>query len=238
MSETRVLGGVEASLAIARVTLTRLLRGRAIWVIAGMSALPTLQAAVQSSASTEDVSVGGIFIIWALLLAILPPVTIAPAIGEEIEERTMTYLWSRPIPRGSIVIGKIFALVPVLWLALGAAVMVPFYLFVPSADATPESAARIVAMTILATLGASAVTAGMTTFVPRYGTILSIAYLLFIDPPLALTDSAISRLSVVYNSMSLAGVEHASAVLPSVLWMAGLIVLWVGIAVWKIRRLE
>jgi ABC-2 type transport system permease protein len=237
VSGTRVLGGIDASFAIARVTLTRMLRGRSIWVVIGLCVLPTLWAAVQKVDSVDDM--GLVFVTWALLLAILPPVLLAAAIGEEIEERTASYLWSRPIPRWSIVIGKMVALVPILWLALGASVLVPFYVFVPNAAAHGDVAARIGAMAILATLGAAAVTAGLTTIAPRYGTILSIAYLLFIDDPLAAIDASISRMSVIYNAIQIAAInDNAQSLGRSIAWLAGLIAVWVGIAVWRIRRLE
>jgi ABC-2 type transport system permease protein len=236
VSDTRVLGGVDASFAIARVTLTRMLRGRSIWVVVALCLLPTLWAAIRKVDSVEDM--GLVFGTWALLLAILPPVLLAAAIGEEIEERTASYLWSRPIPRWSIVIGKMVALVPVLWIALGASVLVPFYAFVPDAAAQGEVAARIAAMAIFATLGAAAVTAGLTTIAPRHGTILSIAYLLFIDDPLAAIDASISRVSVVYNSLQIAGITSSQTLGSSIAWLAGLIAFWVGIAVWRIRRLE
>jgi ABC-2 type transport system permease protein len=234
---TKVLGGLDASLAIARVTLTRMMRGRSIWVVVGLCVLPSLWAAIQKVDSVADMML--VFGTWALLLAILPPVLIAAAIGEEIEERTASYLWSRPIPRWSIVIGKMVALVPVLWLALGASVLIPYFGFVPDAAAHSDVGVRIGAMAVFATLGAAAVTAGLTTIAPRYGMILSIAYLLVIDNMLATLDASISRISVVYNALQIAGTgEGAQSLGSSLAWLAGLIAVWVGIAVWRIRRLE
>jgi len=236
-AETKVLGGLEASLAIARVTLTRTLRGRALWVVLVLSGLPTLFAAILKAWSHMEL--GYVVGMWSLLFAILPPVLLASAIGEEVEERTMTYLWSRPIPRWSVVIGKMVALVPLLWVAFGAAILVPFYLFVPDATAATATAVRLIAVTVLATAGVSAVTAGLTALAPRHGTIFSIAYLVFIDQGLAVIDTSVSRLSVVYNATQLAGIEHpATDAGGSIAWLAALIALWVGLAVWKIRRLE
>src|SRR5207237_965006 len=55
-----------------------------------------------------------------MILAILPPLFVSSSIGEEIEDRTTTYLWSRPLARWTVVGGKLLALVPVvLALALG-----------------------------------------------------------------------------------------------------------------------
>jgi ABC-type transport system involved in multi-copper enzyme maturation permease subunit len=234
---TRVLGGLDASLAIARVTLTRTLRGSAVWVALALAALPLLWAPALRMEAVADYR--DVLVYWALLLVILPPVLLAPAISEEIEERTTSYLWSRPIPRWSIVVGKMIALVPILWLALGLAALAPFLAFVPGAGAHPEVVARLVAMVLLGTLGAAAITVGLTTIVPRHGTIVAIAYLLFVDSSLSAIGLAVSRVSVLYNAIELAGLRAAPApVMTPLLWLLGWIAAWMALAVWRIRRLE
>lgn len=237
MSETKILGGLDASLAIAKVTLTRTLRGRALWVVLALSALPFFYA---SAIRVDDVhDIGRVLPIWALLLVILPPVLLASAIAEEIEERTMSYLWSRPIPRWSIVIGKMIALVPILWIALGASILAAYFGHVPGAAENTELVTRLIAMVLLSTLGASAVTVGITTLVPRFGTIIAIAYLLFVDAPLGGIDASIRRVSVLGNAIDLAGVgDHTTTALTASLWLVGWIAFWIGLAAARIRRLE
>ena len=238
MSANHVLGGVEGTLAIAGVAFKRMLRGKALWVVAAMAALPFL-----STATLEDPSVpehwGGVIAFWGYLLAILPPVLLASAIGEEIEERTMTYLWSRPIPRWSIVGGKVLAILPILWIVLAAALTIPFYVRFPDAGEHGTIFARTMAAVVLGTVGVAAVTAGLATLVPRHGTVVSLAYLVFVDRTLAWFDASICKLSVTYNALRLSGMwGDAQPIAQSVGWLLGVSALWMGIAVWRIRRLE
>ena len=39
-----------------------------------------------------------------VVMALLSSVFVASSIGEEIEERTITYLWSRPLPRWTLLV--------------------------------------------------------------------------------------------------------------------------------------
>jgi ABC-type transport system involved in multi-copper enzyme maturation permease subunit len=238
MSNNRVLGGVEGAVAIAQVAFKRMLRGKALWVVIALAALPFL-----STAALEDANVredwGGVIAFWGYLLAILPPVLLASAIGEEIEERTMTYLWSRPLPRWSIVGGKILAIVPVLWIVLAAALAVPFYARFPDATEHTTIFVRTMAAVVLGTVGVVAVTAGLATLVPRHGTVVSLAYLVFVDRTLAFFDASISKLSVTYHAIRLTGMwGDAQPLVQSIGWLLGLSAAWMAVAAWRIRRLE
>jgi ABC-type transport system involved in multi-copper enzyme maturation permease subunit len=234
MSDTTVLGGVEGSLAMARVTLLRLIRGRALWVVSALSLLPLLYALLAlQEPDLEDWR--DVVKIWLPLLGVLPPMVLATAIGEEVEERTMTYLWSRPLPRWSIVLGKMAALVPILWAALAAALLLPLLAWLGGAGAPAALFGRLALTVMAGTLAASAVTAGLATLAPRISTVLAMGYLLFIDLPLTATDATISRLSVTSNALELADV---GAVAPALAWLAGITAVWLTVAVWRIRRLE
>src|SRR4051794_13415855 len=96
--------------AIAKLTLTRLRRGRTQWVGLGIAALPLLFAVVASRAHSAVVEWTGIandiFVIELLVLTVLPALFIASSIGDEIEDRTTTYLWSRPLARWTVLLGK------------------------------------------------------------------------------------------------------------------------------------
>jgi ABC-type transport system involved in multi-copper enzyme maturation permease subunit len=233
-----VLGGVEGALAIAGVAFKRMLRGKALWVVAGMAFLPLLfTAAIPDPTVPKDW--GKVISFWGYLLAILPPVLLASAIGEEIEERTMTYLWSRPLPRWSIVGGKVIAILPVLWIVLAAALIAPFYARFPDAGAHGTILARTLAAVVLGTIGVASVTAGLATLAPRYGTVISLGYLVFVDRTLAFFDASISKLSVTYHAIRLTGMwGDAQPLVQSIGWLLGLSAAWMAVAAWRIRRLE
>jgi ABC-type transport system involved in multi-copper enzyme maturation permease subunit len=110
MSAQRIPGAGSVLWTLIRVTWRRLFRGRALAVSVLIAALPIALAAAMTGKPLIDGPAGAIQL---LVLALLPPMFVASSLGEEIEDRTTTYLWSRPIARWTIVIGKLLALVPV-----------------------------------------------------------------------------------------------------------------------------
>src|SRR5690606_7620661 len=96
-------------LTIVGVSLRRLLRSRAVWVVGAIAMLPVvLAAALKTKGDVTEV----ISVIELGVMAVLPCVFVASSIGEEIEDRTTTYLWSRPLARWMLVVGKLLALAP------------------------------------------------------------------------------------------------------------------------------
>src|SRR5262249_18729219 len=103
---------------LAAITLKRLGRGKALWIGALSAALPPVFGIAFSA--TRLHAHGGtrapddLFSITVGLLAMLPAMFVGSSIGEEIEERTSTYLWSRPIARWAVLAGKLCALTPIV----------------------------------------------------------------------------------------------------------------------------
>lgn len=73
--------------------------------------------------------------IWLMYLRFIVPVLGAfygtALISDEVEDRTITYLFTRPIPRGAIVIGKYLAYVVCTGLVVLPSVMAAFLLITP-----------------------------------------------------------------------------------------------------------
>jgi len=95
------------------VTLKRLTRGKALWIAAGLAALPVVFAVVLQGAG-RSASPSELFAPTMLLFAVLPALLVGASVGEEIEDRTSTYLWSRPIARWAVLAGKLCALTPIV----------------------------------------------------------------------------------------------------------------------------
>jgi ABC-type transport system involved in multi-copper enzyme maturation permease subunit len=81
--------------------------------------------------------------IWAFFIRFSVPVLAlfygTALIADEVEDRTITYLFTRPIPRGSILVGKYFAyLVSTIFVVLPAVVLV-WLLIVPVGGSLGES---------------------------------------------------------------------------------------------------
>ncbi|MBA3392038.1 MAG: ABC transporter permease [Deltaproteobacteria bacterium] len=233
MTDHRVPGSLETVMTIAALTWKRLARGRALWVgVIISSLLVPFASAVRSSGNAGT---GEELIMFALLtLAVVPPMFVSSSIGEEIEERTTTYLWSRPVPRWTVLAGKLATLVPVtIVLAVGSWSLA--MLVGPQRPPSPESclalAAGVTAISMMA--------AGIATLVPKHGMPLSICYMLFFDLPIGAMPISLSELSITHHVYTLTGMFRDGATMPrSLLALAILCAVWGTVAIWRIRRLE
>jgi ABC-type transport system involved in multi-copper enzyme maturation permease subunit len=84
-------------------------------------------------------AVGGIGVfgvmMWMLFLRFIVPVLAVfygtALMADEIEDRTLTYLFTRPIPRGAVLVGKYLAYIACTVLVVLPAVMLVYFLVVP-----------------------------------------------------------------------------------------------------------
>lgn len=224
------------TLTIARVTVRRLIRGRALWVGAMIALLPSgyaaLTAAKRQEGFADPLSVFGFV---QLVLAVLPALFVASSIGDDIEDRSITYLWSRPIPRWSVAVGKLIAMVPVIWLLSIASWCVAIV-----AGAGEPTLASIGALVIVGT-ALSIIAAAIATLAPRYGMALTVVYMLFFDLPLGVMPAAIKNLSITEHGRSIANLKPALDALSAPAATVGIAIiagLWAVIGLWRIRRLE
>ena len=233
MSEPRrIPSGLATTATIAGLTWTRLVRGRALWVGLLIAVLPLMYAGAMRSVGE---STGGeLFGLEGLILAVLAPMFVGSSIGEEIEDRTTTYLWSRPVPRWAILAGKLLALAPLAALIVLAgwiaACRIAWDIW-PSLQTCGALVAGAVAISFVA--------AGIATLAPRHGTALTIVYMLFFDTPLGVLPATVRELSVTHQMRTLAGTSPFEAG-PASAAIALTIIsgVWILIAALRIRRLE
>ncbi len=84
-------------------------------------------------------TVGGIGVfgvmMWMLFLRFIVPVLAVfygtALMADEVEDKTLTYLFTRPIPRGAVLVGKYLAYVACTMLVVLPAVMLVYFLVVP-----------------------------------------------------------------------------------------------------------
>src|SRR5213080_3550156 len=85
--------------------------------------------------------------IWLLFIRFIVPVLGVfygtSLIADEVEDKTITYLFTRPIPRGAVLLGKYFAYLACTVLLVLPSVVIVFFLIVPTgrgaiADAFPS----------------------------------------------------------------------------------------------------
>jgi len=224
---TRVPPSAAAALAtLVRVTLLRLSRGRALWVSLLIALLPATFAGLLGS---RRVSEGPHELIQFLVMALLPTMFVASSLGEEIEDRTTTYLWSRPIGRWTIVAGKLLALAPLATLMVvgGAALAAQVARFPPPLS-LPALAGGSLAISMLS--------AGLATLVPKHGMALSLIFIVVLDVPLGALPASIANISLT-RQVALLSDSDAAAVQPAVT-LAIIAAVWLAIALVRIRRLE
>lgn len=234
MSPARIPGTASVIGTIAALTLRRLVRGRAVWISVAIALLPVAFSALVHEHHRITRRLMDLFVIEELLLAVLPAMFVASSIGEEIEDRTTTYLWSRPVGRWAILAGKLVALVPIAsaLLVVGwvGAVEVQFH-HLPDAASVAGIAGGTLVLSLIA--------AGMATLVPKHGMALTIAYVLFFDLPIGALPASIRELSVTHHLRVLAlGVTGDDSRTVAAIGVAVIACVWGAIALWRIRRRE
>jgi len=220
--------------AIMALTWRRVSRGRTLWIAAIIALVPVAFGAVvlQSVGRRIDL-VDNLLAFQLLVLAVLPPMFLASSIGEEIEDRTITYLWSRPIPRWTVMIGKLAALAPIAILLVVVSWHVTCALALRTMPPMRSHAALAAATAVV-----SVISTGIAVLVPRHGMALTIGYMLF-DYFIGVMPASIQNLSVLHQVTAISFPPPESAGAPTaVIWMLVVGIGWLGLALWRIRRLE
>ena len=204
----------------------------------------------------ESVSGAGTFglMIWLLYVRFIVPILGVfygtALIADEVDDRTITYLFTRPIARGAVLIGKFLAYLACTVLLILPSVVVVFFLLVPMGGGSIAA----VFPSLLADLGMLA--AGLAA----YGAVFAwvgarvqrplVAGLVFVlgwEPAVLMFPGYLNRLTVAYylqalvphtmpQDSSISGLLQTFAAVPGVLpSLAGLGVLTVG-ALWVAAR--
>jgi ABC-type transport system involved in multi-copper enzyme maturation permease subunit len=218
---------------IIGLTWKRVLRGRLLWVAAVIGIVPVLFGALLTLGGRHRGLADELLMLQMLVLAVLPPMFIAGSIGEEIEDRTITYLWSRPIPRWAVLVGKLLALAPIAMVLVVTSWQIACALVLDSMP-SPRSHAALAG----AALVVSAIATGIAVLVPRYGMTLTIGYMLA-DFWIGIIPRSIHNFSVLHHvtSISFPSPEGGDPV-AAVIWLAVIGAGWLGLGLWRIRRLE
>jgi ABC-type transport system involved in multi-copper enzyme maturation permease subunit len=220
-----------AMLALARLTLKRATRGKLIWISLGIAMLPMLFAATLSIGHHSNV-LEPAFGKELFVVAILPPLFCAPAIAEELEDRTASYLWSRPIPRWVLLAGKLLALAPFAMLCVVGSWLLTAY--VGLQHAPPADTILAVAT---GAFGVGVTASGIASLAPKRGMALAIIYILIIDLPVGQIPASLAWLSVTHAATTIAGFETAPAS-EGVLALSVLCAIWLSVSFWRLSRIE
>jgi ABC-type Na+ efflux pump permease subunit len=232
--ERTELGGMEASLIQARWSAKRMMRGKTIWVAWMFGLLPVALAFVMKEAG-KPMQWSEIFYPLVMLAGVLSPMFMASSLAEEIEDKTFTYLWSRPIPRWSVVFGKLLASIPIAGGIMCGTVAICF-LFVK--DGTADMLLRGLAASMAGAAGMCMVSAGFAILVPRAGMAVTYGYLLVLDLPIGEMPFSLRKISVTHQIRAIAVGDDGTPVWMALAWLAGVGGLWLAIAFWRLLRAE
>jgi hypothetical protein len=223
--------------AIASLTLTRLVRGRALWVGAVIAFLPVMFGALARSRNGPDPgALVDLLVFEQLLIVVLPGMFVASAIGEDIEDRTTTYLWSRPVERWAIIVGKLVALLPIIWVLVLASWTAAVQVGANMAPTARQLFALGGGVTAIAMISAA-----MATLVPRHGMALTIVYMLFIDFPIGALPASMRYISVSQHVRTIASVRGSDTTDSpelAALSFGVIAIVWLALALRRIKNLE
>jgi ABC-type transport system involved in multi-copper enzyme maturation permease subunit len=215
-----------------------------LWV-AAFFALAPIGLAVLLVQAGHGVKWDDLFGPFALLCAIVPPLFTASTVAEEIEDRTYTYLWSRPLPRWSVLVGKLLATVPIAAVLLAITALLCYQLAHRGESAShpwPTAAAgKAVLAASLAALTLSMVSGGIAVLMPRHGIGVAYAYLLVLDIPLGAMPFSIANLSMTRHVFTLGGARDGSpdaSPTAAAIWLLCIGTFWLVLGLWRISRSE
>jgi len=199
-------------------------------------------------------------IIWLLFIRFIVPVLGVfygtSLIADEVDDKTITYLFTRPIPRSAVLLGKYFAYLVCTVLLVLPSVMLVFFFIVPTGGgsiggAFPSLAADLGMLAIgLASYGA--VFALVGTWIKR-PLVAGLVFAFGWEPAVLLFPGYLKRLTVAYYmqalvthdmpqdspvSMLLQVFHEAPSVTTSLLCLASLIVLTLWLAGRAVERRE
>jgi ABC-type transport system involved in multi-copper enzyme maturation permease subunit len=202
---------IHTSLLLFRTHLARSLTGRRGWIMVCLACLPVAIAFVVSrfdrGASPADIVT---HLGWMLSLQVIVPILSlvggSAVVAEEIEDRTVTYLFSRPIPRASILFGRWLATATFLVLLLAGSTALLCLVASGAKSPGPSLAEGIAPPLLLAVVAGglvySALFATLGVFV-KHPMLVGLAYAFAIEALFANLPGSTQSLSIQYYLRSL-----------------------------------
>jgi ABC-2 type transport system permease protein len=162
-----------------------------------------------NGAAVNGASVFGMMI-WLLFIRFIVPVLGVfygtSLIADEVEDKTITYLFTRPIPRGAVLLGKYFAYLVCTVLLVLPSVMLVFFLIVPTAGGSVGAAfpglAADLGMLVVGLASYGAVFALVGTRLKR-PLVAGLVFAFGWEPAVLLFPGYLKRLTVAYYMQAL-----------------------------------
>lgn len=204
-------GGMAVARQIAGMSVQRASRSRLLRVTLAVLTLPVLTtlAGVLSGRN------GSAFFetVLELYLRYLAPLVLAfyasQSVAEEVQGRTITYLWSRPIPRWALPLGKYLGTVLITATLLSLSLVACYLVaMIPAGSALfselPLLALGLVSV-VVATLYFAAVAAAFGALIASFPFAVMLIYVLAIDIAMSFVPGMIKVLSMTVHLRVIAG---------------------------------
>jgi ABC-2 type transport system permease protein len=188
-----------------------LLLGGPVFLAVALRVVATLYASgfQINGAKAAGASIFGLMI-WLLYIRFIVPVLGVfygtALIADEVEDKTITYLFTRPIPRSAVLLGKYFAYLVCTILIVLPSVMLVFFLVVPTggssiAEVFPSLVADLGMLTVgLAAYGAVFALVGTRIKRPL---VVGLVFAFGWEPAVLLFPGYLKRLTVAYYLQAL-----------------------------------
>ncbi|HEY2746969.1 MAG TPA: ABC transporter permease [Polyangia bacterium] len=194
----------------ARMAWLRMRRGRMVWLVAAMFALPLVYVAALAIAGHWG---RGLFddvceLYFRLLVPLAPALTASAVVAEEIENKTFTFVFARPAPRGSLVIGKLAAAIlpsiVVVVPSLAVAWLIAQLRFPSDLAETWPHLLRVELAAIAGLCAYGALAAAIGTLFSRHPFVTVLGYFLLIEEGLGSAPIVLNLIAVDWHLRNLA----------------------------------
>ena len=199
-----------AARVYARISWLRLRRGRVVWLAAALFALPVVYVAGLAIAGHWG---RGLFddvceLYFRFLVPFVPALTASAAVAEEIENKTFTFVFARPAPRGALVIGKLWAAtvpaIAVVVPSLALAWVVAHLRFAGDMADTWPHLLRVELAAVAGLAAYSALAAAIGTLFSRHPLVAVLVYLLLIEVGLGSAPLVLNLITIAWHLRNVA----------------------------------
>ncbi|MBK9030375.1 MAG: hypothetical protein IPL61_03390 [Myxococcales bacterium] len=233
---TTVLPPWTAVTAIGRLSLKRLVRGKALWIAAALALLPMAVALIASNSKQEPAQNWAfVHLSLRLTLLIVPPILVGASLADDIGEKSAAYLWSRPLQRWTILVGKLVYLVPIVIVLSSISTALAWVIARDAAGVDTLDLARTLVGVAATSIAASTLTVMAVVLAPRFGVVIAMCWLLTLD--VALGGRAIGA-RVLATSFSLAALAEGRDTMAALVSAAVISLLCLTVALRRVDRIE
>lgn len=226
---------VPAAKVLARLAWLRLIRGRTLYVTGVLAVVPIVLAAIARGEPKKAAWEASLEAVLRFVIPLGAAIHVSGAVGDELEQKTFTYLWSRPIPRASVIAGRLAVMTPLIFGVAAAATLASF-LVAGGATGADDLMAGLAGAGASA-LGCSLFAVGGGALFPRQPMLFTMGVFLTVEQFLFAIPAA-KHLSIVSHTRVIAGLEADGSKGAAAFGLALLSAGWLAIGLYRNATVE